>query len=253
MQVLTGPEEFVLVRHAESLGNVANQAAHDQAANQLELEVRDADMMLSPLGVRQARVLGQHLDGLREDRRPTMVFSSPYLRALSTAEAAAARVDAPIEVDERLRERELGLMDGMTGRGIRELYPAEADRRQWLGKFYYRPPSGESWCDVVQRIRQFLIQLSLARLEGERVWVFSHQAVILAFRVAFEGLSEKEVLDIDASTPLPNCSMTRYTAGAQGRWSLASFADTSGLSGLEQQTHEQPTAERRGGEGDERR
>ena len=253
MQVLTGPEEFVLVRHAESLGNVANQVAHDQAASRLDLEVRDADMMLSPLGVRQARALGEHLDGLGEERRPTRVFSSPYVRALNTAAAAAGRIDASIEVDERLRERELGVLDGMTSRGIRELYPAEADRRKWLGKFYYRPPSGESWCDVVQRVRQFLMQLSMAQLEGERVWVFSHQAVILAFRVAFEGLSEKEVLDIDASAPVPNCSMTSYTAGSQGHWSLAAFADTSGVSELAPQTVEQPTPERRGGEDDRHR
>lgn len=229
MQPLTGPREFVLVRHAESRGNVANQAAHDRAANQLDLEVRDADMPLSPLGVRQARALGEHLHGLPAEQRPSRVFSSPYVRALDTAEAAAAGTDVPVEVDERLRERELGLLDGVTASGIRHLHPDEAARREWLGRFYYRPPSGESWCDVLQRVRQFLIQLSMAQLEGERVWVFSHQTVILSFRVAFEGLSEKEVLDIDASTQLANCSMTRYTCGPSGGWSLEAFGDTSGV------------------------
>ncbi len=253
MQPLTGPREFVLVRHAESRGNVANQAAHDRAANQLDLEVRDADMPLSDLGVRQARALGEHLHGLPAEQRPSRVFSSPYVRALDTAEAAAAGTDVPIEVDERLRERELGLLDGMTASGIRHLHPDEAARREWLGKFYYRPPSGESWCDVLQRVRQFLMQLSMAELDGGCLWVFSHQAVILSFRVAFEGLSEKEVLDIDASTQLANCSMTRYTRGTAGRWSLAAFDDTSGVSQLAPETHEQPTAQRRSGEDDERR
>ena len=84
-------------------------------------------------------------------------------------------------------------------------------------------------------------------------WVFSHQAVILSFRVAFEGLSEKEVLDIDASTQLANCSMTRYTCGPSGGWSLEAFGDTRGVSRLAPETHEQPTAQRRGGEDDERR
>jgi len=245
MQVLTGPSELVLVRHAESRGNVANELAHENAANQLDLEVRDADMPLSPLGARQADALGRHLDGLPKAERPTTVFSSPYARALGTAEAALARTDVAIEVDERLRERELGLMDGMTSHGIRDLHPAEADRREWLGKFYYRPPSGESWCDVLQRVRQFLMQLSTAGLEGERVWVFNHQAVILAFRVAFEGLSEKEILAIDASTQLANCSMTRYACGPSGIWSLEAFGDTSGVTALAPETHEQPTPERR--------
>jgi broad specificity phosphatase PhoE len=166
MQPLTGPREFVLVRHAESRGNVANQAAHDRAANQLDLEVRDADMPLSDLGVRQARALGEHLDGLPAERRPTRIFSSPYTRALDTARAAAGRTDLPVEVDERLRERELGVLDGVTASGIQHLHPDEAARREWLGKFYYRPPSGESWCDVLHRVRQFLIQLSMAELDG---------------------------------------------------------------------------------------
>ncbi len=47
--------------------------------------------------------------------------------------------------------------------------------------------------------------------------------------------------------------MTRYTRDPQGLWSLAAFGDTSGVSGLAPETHEQPTPERRGGEDDERR
>ena len=44
----------------------------------------------------------------------------------------------------------------MTGAGIREQYPDEAQRRDLLGKFYYRPPGGESWADVALRIRSLL-------------------------------------------------------------------------------------------------
>ena len=56
-------------------------------------------------------------------------------------------------LDERLRERDLGLFDGMTGQGIKDTYPEEAARRSAMGKFYYRPPGGESWTDVVLRVR----------------------------------------------------------------------------------------------------
>ena len=34
--------------------------------------------------------------------------------------------------------------------------PEESERRTKLGKFYYQPPSGESWSDVVLRVRALL-------------------------------------------------------------------------------------------------
>jgi broad specificity phosphatase PhoE len=39
--------------------------------------------------------------------------------------------------------------------------------------------------------------------------VVTHQAVILAFRMALEGLTEQQILEIDRGQPLPNCSITR--------------------------------------------
>lgn len=248
LQALSGPAELVLVRHGESLGNVANQTAHDRGAEQLELEARDADIALSPTGLHQATALGQHLGDLPPGERPTVILSSPYARALSTATTACdvAGLGLAVAVDERLRERELGIMDGQTRLGIRHLYPEEAARREWLGKFYYRPPSGESWCDVLQRVRQLLMQLSIARLEGERVWVFTHQAVILAFRVAMEHISEQDILDIDASNDLANCSLTRYVCDEQHQWQLTDFGATDAVSRMATETHEEPADEERG-------
>ncbi len=253
MQALVGPAELVLVRHAESLGNVANHRARSNGQDRLELEARDPDITLSSRGGRQARALAQHVRGLPSAARPTLLFSSPYARALETARATRSGrlADVPLDIDERLRERELGVMDGQTSRGIRRLHPEEAQRRDWLGKFYYRPPGGESWCDVLHRIRQFLLQLSLTRLDGERVWVFTHQAVILSFRVAMEGLGEEAILDIDTDTALPNCSITRYVsssgeAGEPSGWRLAAFGDASHLGDLAPRTHEPPADEERG-------
>ena len=90
---------------------------------------------------------------------PDLVVSSPYLRARATAERIVSRLDVDLVFDERLRERDLGIFDGMTGLGIRSAYPEEAKRREKLGKFYYQPPSGESWCDVVLRVRSLLDDL----------------------------------------------------------------------------------------------
>ena len=207
----TAPAELVLVRHGESVGNIAAAAAGKEGLARLDLDYRDPDTPLSDNGVAQAKALGEHLAQLPEDQRPEVVLGSPYVRAASTMELALQHLpDAPRPVhDERLRERDLGLFDGMTGHGIREKYPEEADRRASMGKFYYRPPGGESWTDVVLRIRSLLTDVR-AEHAGRRVWVFSHQAVIMAFRYLLESLTEEELLRIDGETPLGNCSRTHY-------------------------------------------
>lgn len=229
--------ELVLVRHGESQGNLADRAALDAGEAFLDLDVRDADVELSQTGVEQARAVHAHLRTLAPDRRPTAVVSSPYRRARQTAEIVAAGLDVPFVVDERVRERDLGAFDGMTWIGIEQEYAAESRRRARVGKYYYRPPGGESWCDVVLRVRQVLLELQ-ERFAGERLWVFSHQATIMGFRVAVEGLGEAEVLAADKETPLANCSMTVYRPGDDGL-QLVAYGDTAAVDQAgEDVTHE---------------
>lgn len=234
------PSALWLVRHAESEGNVADDAARDAGAPRLALDVRDPDVDLSEHGVRQAEALGAWLATLPAAERPTVMLASPYLRVTRTAELAidAAGLELPVHRDERLRERDLGAFDGFTGAGIRESFPEEAERRQRLGKFYYRPPSGESWADVALRVRSVLMSLAHAA-DGDRVVVFSHQAVVMVFRYVIEDLSEREVLDIDASCQLANCSVTAYDENA-GRLQLTYFNEVAHLAGLGEPVTKEP-------------
>jgi broad specificity phosphatase PhoE len=222
-----GPAELVLVRHGESMGNVADAQARDQNADRLELSARDADVELTENGRRQAAAVGKWLAGADEDSRPTVVLCSPYRRAAETAELAVRGLEVERLLDERLRERDLGVFDGLTGAGIRAEYPAEAERRKKLGKFYYQPPSGESWADVALRIRSLLADLRDG-FDGARVWLFTHQAVIMSFRYVLEGLTEQELLEIDAETQIGNASMTCYRRGEEG-YELVAFADTTAV------------------------
>ena len=238
------PAELVLVRHGESVGNLAASAASAEGLPRLDLRYRDPDTPLSDNGVSQAVGLHRHLSGLPEDARPEVILTSPYVRAVSTMEHAFAdlRGTVPTVVDERLRERDLGLFDGMTGRGISEEYPEEARRRGAMGKFYYRPPGGESWTDVVLRVRSLLADVRLEH-PGRRVWVVSHQAVIMAFRYALEALSEKELLDADADTPLANCSLTTYRRSDDGRLALVAYGEVGHVeSSRAETTHETSAA-----------
>lgn len=217
------PASLTLVRHGESLGNVAAARAQADDLDDVEVDVRDADVDLSDNGLKQADALGEWFASLTEDQRPTLVLSSPYRRALHTAERTVGGTGIDIVVDERLRERDLGLFDGLTSRGVRERFSDEAERRDRLGKFYYRPPQGEGWAEVVLRVRSLLGDLR-AGFGDARIWMFSHQAVIMSFRYVLEGISEQRLLELDRETTIENASVTTFERRAEDL-DLTGFAD----------------------------
>ena len=219
-----GPQALWLVRHGESLGNVADAQAHASGSGRLDLDVRDPDVPLSPAGEQQADALGRWLAALPAGERPTTVLSSPFARAADTAARAVATsgLDLTVRYDERLRERDFGAFDGMTRDGIRAEYPDEARRRDLLGKFYYRPPGGESWADVALRVRSLLATEAL-RHDGERLLCVAHQAVIMVFRYVLEELSEPQLLEVDRTEQVANTSVTRYELTDDGAFRLVDF------------------------------
>ncbi len=220
--------ELWLVRHAQSEGNVADDAARGARAERLELDIRDPDVPLSAVGKEQALALGRSWQRLEPGRRPTRLLTSPYERARQTALLAvdAAGWDLQVEPDERLRERDLGMLDGYTRYGIEARFPEEADRRARLGKFYYRPPGGESWADVAARVRAVLEAHGPAA--GERLLVVTHQAVLMQFRYVLELLDEPQVLEIDRTDGVANTSVTVY-AGEPGSMRLRTVGDVRHL------------------------
>ncbi len=215
-----GAIELVLIRHGESAGNVAATAAQRSGAEVINIGVRDTDVPLSDAGRIQGQALGRWLAGLPENERPEAVWCSPYLRARQTADLTGLE---QVRLDERLRDRELGILDLLTSAGVQARFPDEARRRNWLGKFSYRPPGGESWADVALRLRSVLRDLDDEE-DGRRVAIVCHDAVILLIRYICEGLSETELLDIAAGTSVRNASVTRLVRPqGKGRWTLESF------------------------------
>ncbi|HST92316.1 MAG TPA: histidine phosphatase family protein, partial [Brevundimonas sp.] len=184
----------------------------------IDLDIRDADVPLSDLGRQQAEALAVWFAALPENEQPDVVLASPYLRARQTAQTildALPGGPGGLCADERLREREFGILDRLTTRGIGEHFPEQAAARTVLGKFYHRPPGGESWCDVILRLRSALDTLSLHH-RGKRVLIVGHQVVVLCLRYLLEQLDEAQILAIDAEGDVANCGVTEYrlTPGA---------------------------------------
>jgi broad specificity phosphatase PhoE len=235
------PSVIWLVRHGESMGNVADAQAQRSGAGRLQLDIRDPDVPLSDTGRAQAEALGAWLAALPEEERPTAVLSSPFNRALTTAELAVEELGVRVRTDERLRERDFGAFDGMTGAGIRQQYPDEAGRRDLLGKFYYRPPGGESWADVALRVRSLLATEGL-RHDCDRLMIVAHQAVIMVFRYVLEELTEQELLVVDKEEQVANASLTRYQRDAAGDLRLAAFNVVDHLVAEDEDVTEEPDA-----------
>ena len=71
------PARLWLVRHGQSAGNVARDAADASGKSMIDIQLRDVDVPLSPLGERQAEALGKHFASLPEAEKPELVLSSP--------------------------------------------------------------------------------------------------------------------------------------------------------------------------------
>ncbi|MDX6744955.1 histidine phosphatase family protein [Actinocorallia sp. A-T 12471] len=213
--------ELTLIRHGQSTGNVARETAIEAGADTLDIPEREPDIPLTPLGEKQAAAVGRIL---AERPPPTLVLSSPYVRALETARIALATaglssgLSSGIRLDERLRDRDMGAFGGLTPLGVRRRFPEEHARQALLGKFYYRPPGGESWTDVAQRLRSVLAELP----SDGRVLIATHDAIIVLFRYIIEGLTEAEVMEIEKET-VANASVSHWRDGEPVVYNDASF------------------------------
>lgn len=221
-----GVSEIVLVRHGQSLGNVAAEAAYRDKAERIDVPARDPDVHLSDTGVEQAQALGAWLASLPTDQRPDAVWSSPYVRAKRTAQEAlaTAKLDLPLRIDERLRDRDMGITDALTAAGIRAKYPDEAARREWLDKFYYRPLGGESWADMVLRIRSLLNDVEKVQ-DHQRLLISAHDVVILLFVYVAEDMTEETILEKGRTDGVRNAAVTRIVRDEErfSRWRVVDY------------------------------
>ncbi|MEU1973656.1 histidine phosphatase family protein [Microbacterium sp. NPDC019599] len=218
--------ELWLVRHGESVANVAATQAEIDGLTVIPIDIRDADVPLSQTGRDQAAALGAWWESNRA--AVDVCWVSPYERARETLAIArgAAAEDPATVVDERLRDRELGILDLLTRRGVAELHPEEAERRRHLGKFYHRPPGGESWADVALRLRSFLRDGLAA--DHTSALIVAHDAVVMLLLYLLLPLDEARLLEFAASHTVLNASVTHLVRNGSA-WEIVEFSDVSHL------------------------
>jgi len=117
---------------------------------------------LSPAGREAARQLGARY----RDTPIVAVYASDLARSVETAEIAFGMSGVPIRTDQRLRECNYGQLNGMPRARV------DAERIQRIERAF---PDGESYAEVVERVREFLSDIARVH-EGERIVVIGHSA-----------------------------------------------------------------------------
>ena len=134
---------IILLRHAESLGNIDELAYTRTPDHALPLTAR---------GESQARATGPLVRELLHG--PAAAYVSPYIRAQRTFALLDVQAERVIP-EPRLREQDWGNLQDPVEQ------EREKQRRNEFGHFFYRLPHGESGADVDDRVASFLNELEL--------------------------------------------------------------------------------------------
>ncbi len=155
---------IILLRHAESLGNV-DELAYTR--------IPDHALPLTDAGRAQAGRTGPVLKEILDGERPA-VYVSPYLRTRETLRLLDIRNACERIVPEpRLREQDWGNLQDPDEQEV------EKQRRHEFGHFFYRLPHGESGADVDDRVAAFLSELaSCGESHPKTVLIVSHGLTI---------------------------------------------------------------------------
>ncbi|MFH0986593.1 MAG: histidine phosphatase family protein, partial [Candidatus Micrarchaeota archaeon] len=177
------------MRHAESERNLERERIEKENSNELTLSIkkRDPDIELTSKGIEQAAATGKALK--EKFGSFDIAFVSPFKRTRQTAEIILdnMKCNCDYRIEERLREKEMGILDMYTKKGIKEKFPDEYERKQREGKYYYRPPGGESYADVGLRLYSFIGSMMRSG-SGKNCLVVAHSVVVKMFRKNIEKM-----------------------------------------------------------------
>ena len=162
---------LILIRHAESQGNVENRFQGH------------VDYPLSPRGVEQARRLAARL----RDRHLDHIYASPLLRANYTAEVVAEAKGMVVSPLPGVMEYHFGDLSGLSWAEIEERHPELAAAQRTRGRAYAAWPGEEGRDAFRERVCGALWALEADHAE-ETIAVVSHGGAIAVFCQSVLGL-----------------------------------------------------------------
>jgi probable phosphoglycerate mutase len=175
------------------------------------------DSPLTARGLAQARAAAARLARERIDA----LYSSDLGRAQRTAQEVAVRVALPVRVDEGLRERAFGILEGKTWEEIARDHPDDA--RRVVAVPDHAMAGGESLVQFRDRVTGAFRRIARAARVGT-IAVVTHGGVL--------GVLYREAMGIPLEAPRSyttvNAAVNRFRY-ADDRWSVVRWGDAEHL------------------------
>ena len=163
--------EIIFIRHGETEWNSQQRMQGHSNSD------------LSSVGQAQIQALGQWMKNVPFDH----IYSSDSLRAKQTAEAITQFSGHELKIDLRLREKNLGVFEGLTSEEARKLHPEVFSLFKTAGSKYVID-EGESTQQLQDRALEIVDEIRIKHLE-ERVLVVTHGGFIRVVMKHSLGLS----------------------------------------------------------------
>lgn len=202
--------KIIALRHGETLWNsIGKQQGH-------------LDSELTESGLLQAKAAGAALKNFKFD----FFYSSDLGRAVQTSEIISDIIHMNYSTDIRLRERNLGIMQGFTIPEFEEKYPDEAVRFHQHDPDY-RIPGGESIRDRYTRTIE-CVETIAQRHPGSTVLIVTHGGILTSmFQKAINlPLNQKRTFSVI------NMGLNTFTISENNQWFLETWGDICHLRGL---------------------
>lgn len=205
--------ELILIRHGETIWNVEGRFQGQQ------------DSALTPLGHAQAAAAATYI----RDHAPTALYASDLTRTVQTAQPIAIATGLTVHHEPALRERNMGIFEGLTHAEAEMRYAAEYARFASRDP-EYALPNGESLTQLRQRGMDILERIA-QRHPGERVAIISHGALLT---VVLRHIQEID-LHLPSTFTVHNGSVSRiqYNGNStSNHWTLLSLGEVLHLNGI---------------------
>lgn len=199
---------LIAVRHGETAWNTQSRIQGH------------TDIPLNETGLWQAERVGQAVaqEGVHA------LYSSDLQRARLTALAIGRSAGLPVQLEEGLRERHFGELEGLTHEEIHARWPDQA--RRWKQRDpSYGPLGGETLRDFHARCVGQLTRLAQRHL-GQTIVVVAHGGVLDCFYRAANGID----LEAPRSWTIGNATINRLLYSPEGL-TMVGWADDGHLAG----------------------
>lgn len=174
--------KLYFVRHGESVANLLREFSNSGVKHPL-----------TETGVEQARTLAYKLREIPFE----IIYSSPVLRAMQTAQILSEQMQVPVEVTEALREWSVGIYEGTIDPEGWELHRKVQEDWYFKDKPESKMPGGENLIEIKERFVPFIERLVQEYKETDRnILCVAHGGLYLAMLpVIFKNIDHASVVE----------------------------------------------------------